>query len=166
MIAQFIDRKVSEAWLDDNCRFCKILQGIAPAYVVYETDEIIAFLDTLPIRPGHTLVIPKVHFARLTDLPVDLSRALGEAVTRVGEAITKGLENERLNVVCNQGFAQAVHHVHFHIVPAPLLGAANTPLPLKRIPSGESIFLKERENRDDLDDEEAKIILEKIRSKL
>jgi hypothetical protein len=44
MIAQFIDRKVSEAWLDDNCRFCKIIQGVAPAYVVYETDEIIAFL--------------------------------------------------------------------------------------------------------------------------
>jgi diadenosine tetraphosphate (Ap4A) HIT family hydrolase len=68
--------------------------------------------------------------------------------------------------VCNQGFAQAVHHVHFHIVPAPLLGDPDAPRPLKRIPSGESIFLKERENRGDLDDEEAKIIRDKIRSKL
>ena len=86
----------------------------------------------LPIRAGHTLVIPKAHIPKLSDLPPDLASAVGEAVSKVANALTEGtllhtrnmlyvqlesmilykaMGNTGLNVVCNQEYAQAVPHV-------------------------------------------------------
>jgi len=129
-------------------------------------------------------VVPKAHVARVTDLPLELSRAVGEAITRVGDAVTKGkhlhrrssynteteltgMDNPDMNVVCNQGYAQAVPHVHFHLIPAPIQGTS-VPQALSpaRPPSPETIVKMERDNRSELDDEDALIIAEKIRSKL
>lgn len=94
-------------------------------YVIDNTHNI----DILPIRQGHVLVIPKVHYQRLSDLPADIARATGEAVSKVANALTKGaahpfcafvtlcscdiqaMDNTALNVVCNQEYAQAVPHV-------------------------------------------------------
>ena len=77
------------------------------------------------------------------------------------------MENPNLNVVCNQGYAQAVHHVHFHLVPAPVFGVEAAPEQPKSItPTFDAITIMEREAREELDDEDAKIIVEKIRSKL
>lgn len=67
--------------------------------------------DILPLRPGHTLVIPKAHYPRLSDLPAELAGAVGAAVSRVARALVDALDNTALNVVCNQEYAQAVPHV-------------------------------------------------------
>jgi diadenosine tetraphosphate (Ap4A) HIT family hydrolase len=89
MISQFIDR-IPEYTLDDGCIFCKIIRRESPAHIVYEDAQVIAFLDTLPIRPGHTLLVPKAHHARLTDLPPELASALGVGLTKIGDAVAKG----------------------------------------------------------------------------
>ena len=47
--------------MDDNCIFCKIINGEIPSYTVYEDDVVKAFLDISQGTPGHTLVIPKKH---------------------------------------------------------------------------------------------------------
>jgi histidine triad (HIT) family protein len=39
--------------------FTKIINGEIPCHKVYEDDKTFAFLTINPIRPGHTLVIPK-----------------------------------------------------------------------------------------------------------
>lgn len=108
MISSFTDRSYPARWLDEECVFCKIIERKIPAFILYENEDIISFLgmemnkmratdvltrvyaDILPIRPGHALVVPKSHIPRVTDLPPDLSRALGEAISKVGDAITKG----------------------------------------------------------------------------
>lgn len=36
----------------ESCIFCSIIEGKEPAYIVYETNECMAFLDILPIRAG------------------------------------------------------------------------------------------------------------------
>lgn len=46
--------------------------------------------DIAPLRPGHTLVIPKVHQKHISELPEDYAAALGLVVTRVSKALTKG----------------------------------------------------------------------------
>ena len=50
------------------CIFCDILDGKRDGHIVYEDDEHIAFLDKYPIDDGHTLVIPKKHYERITDM--------------------------------------------------------------------------------------------------
>ncbi|MEO0077378.1 MAG: HIT family protein [candidate division WOR-3 bacterium] len=56
----------------ENCPFCEIVTGKAPARRVYEDEHTLAFLDINPISRGHTLVIPKRHIQWFTDiLPTD-----------------------------------------------------------------------------------------------
>ena len=50
-----------------DCVFCKIVAGEIPGAKVYETDEVLAFLDINPVNPGHTLVVPKKHCENLLD---------------------------------------------------------------------------------------------------
>ena len=53
----------------DDCLFCKMVKGEIPINKVYEDGEVIAFLDINPVNPGHTLVIPKEHFPKLSETP-------------------------------------------------------------------------------------------------
>lgn len=47
------------ATYDDNNIFAKILRGEIPSTRVYETDDVVAFMDVMPQGTGHTLVVPK-----------------------------------------------------------------------------------------------------------
>ena len=49
--------------------FTKIVSGEIPSFKVHESDEFLAFLDIMPLRKGHVLVIPKEQ----TDYIFDLS---------------------------------------------------------------------------------------------
>ena len=48
-------------------------------------------IDIMPIRRGHILVVPKAHFMRLSDLPEAQAGALGAAVSKVCNALVKGI---------------------------------------------------------------------------
>ena len=47
---------------DKPCLFCEIAAGRERAHHVYETDDVLAFLDIHPLFPGHVLVVPRQHF--------------------------------------------------------------------------------------------------------
>ncbi|KAF9026110.1 HIT-like protein [Hymenopellis radicata] len=167
IIDSHVDRKPS-AWNDDpDCAFCRILKREAPAAVIYETDMVIAILDILPLREGHALVIPKAHYSRLSELPEDYAAAVGAAVSKVANALTLALDNTGLNVVCNQEYAQAVPHVHYHIIPARFWE------PRRRSGREPHVTLTHREMhqmeyeaREELDYDDAALLLNRIRSKL
>jgi len=166
LIADHKDR--TSPWAADPCPFCEIIDNSLPAFRVYENDKVIAILDIMPLRRGHTLVIPKAHFSRLSELPGDVASAVGEAVSKVAHALTKALNNTGLNVVCNQEYAQAVPHVHYHVIPAPIFGASPPePDSDRRVPlSRREMHQKEFESRGQLDDDEADVLVRQIRAKL
>ncbi|KZT56357.1 HIT-like protein [Calocera cornea HHB12733] len=172
MIDEAVNKQTSQRWLaDDNCPFCGIITSKQSAFKVFETDMVIAFLDILPIRAGHTLVVPKIHCPNLSDLPPDYSRAVGEALSTVASAITKGstisTQHNDLNVVCNQGYGQAVPHVHFHIVPAPRVGdVAVQPKGTTGPMDHQSMVRSEYDRREELDDNAGKDMADRIKSKL
>ncbi|KAJ7069997.1 HIT-like protein [Mycena amicta] len=155
---------------DPDCTFCQIIARTLSASIVYETPLVIAILDILPLRRGHTLVIPKTHYSRVSELPGEYSRAVGEAVSVVAKALTEALDNTGLNVVCNQEYAQAVPHVHYHVIPAPVFSSSRpSPIPAKPEadpPSQRAMHRLEFESRSELDDDDAVALAEKIRSKL
>lgn len=41
--------------------FCDIIKRKSPAYIVYENNQLISFLDIEPINEGHILIVPKKH---------------------------------------------------------------------------------------------------------
>ena len=65
------------------CLFCEIVAGERPAHVVLDEDDVVAFLDIRPLFPGHTLLVPKVHYETLLDLPQDLLAPLFGAAQRL-----------------------------------------------------------------------------------
>lgn len=102
-----------------DCIFCKIVAGDIPCARLYETDQVLSFLDIAPVRPGHALVLPKRHFPTLWDLPPELGRDLLAAMQAVGGAILKATGAAGLNVGMNnhQAAGQLVPHAHFHLIP-------------------------------------------------
>jgi len=168
IINSHVGRQTPSAWAhNEKCAFCRIIDGELPASTVYETEKVIAILDILPLRPGHTLVIPKAHISKLSDLPPDLASAAGEAVSKVANALTEAMGNTGLNVVCNQEYAQAVPHVHYHIIPAPQLGSNSPEAVAGQAPrTHQEMHQKEFESRHELDDDDANVLVTRIRARL
>jgi len=101
------------------CVFCKIIAGEIPSYKVYENERVLAFLDIKPIRPGHTLVIPKKHVANFEEIESDDLAAVIQAVKEIGKRVKEKLGYESYNVLENNDSAagQVIPHIHFHIIP-------------------------------------------------
>jgi histidine triad (HIT) family protein len=103
----------------DDCSFCRIVDGEIPARTVYEDDDVLAFLDVNPLAPGHTLVIPRAHDQFLRDVPADLSAAVFGTVHDLVGDVEDAVDADAHTVAVNDGPAagQEVPHMHVHIVP-------------------------------------------------
>ncbi len=103
----------------DDCIFCKIAAGEIPAVKVYEDDDVLAFLDILPISDGHTLVIPKQHCQSLDECPSELINQIASRLGKIAKAVKAAVDSDGYNLLCNNGRAagQLVNHLHFHIIP-------------------------------------------------
>lgn len=99
--------------------FGKILRGELPCHKVYEDDQVLAFLDVFPLARGHTLVIPKEPAETLDRLSDEAAAAIGRVLPRIARAVLAATGATAFNVLQNNGELahQAVHHVHFHIIP-------------------------------------------------
>ncbi|NLM51540.1 MAG: histidine triad nucleotide-binding protein [Firmicutes bacterium] len=102
----------------ENCIFCKIIRQEAPADVVYETEELLAFKDISPKAPVHVLVVPKKHLASLDDLPADDLELAGKLLLGIKEVAAQLGVSGGYKVLTNCGRAagQVVDHLHFHIL--------------------------------------------------
>lgn len=102
-----------------DCIFCKVLKKEINSHPVYENDLVLAFLDVLPMSPGHTIIIPKEHYPDLESLPEDVLAEMSRVIKLIGKAMMKGLEVEGYSVFLDNKSAanQHVPHVHFHLVP-------------------------------------------------
>ncbi len=101
----------------DDCLFCKIIAGEVPSTIVYEDDDVLAFEDTNPMMPVHTLVVPKNHYDHIADdLPDDEMGRLLNTVGKIAEI--KGIADSGFRVIVNTGddACQSVHHLHVHVL--------------------------------------------------
>jgi histidine triad (HIT) family protein len=103
----------------DDCMFCKIARGEIPCSKIYEDQNILAFLDIMPVNKGHALVIPKAHFEDIFQIPDDLLAEITSIVKKVSIAVKHGVEADGINLLMNNQKAagQVVPHAHFHIIP-------------------------------------------------
>ena len=103
-----------------TCVFCDIVNGEAPASIIYQDELCTAFMDLFPIKTGHALVIPNHHAALLEELDNNLRCHLFEVAHKILLAQKKtGIPCEATNIVVNDGKAanQHVPHVHVHVLP-------------------------------------------------
>ncbi len=102
-----------------DCIFCRIIKGTIPCEKLYEDDRVISFLDINPASPGHTLVLPKAHFATLFDIPEEELKVCATAVQKIARAVLSATKAPGLNLLQNNfpAAGQLVHHLHFHLIP-------------------------------------------------
>ncbi len=82
--------------------------------MVYEDDQLKAFLDIQPIRTGHVLIVPKAHYDYYDDLPADLAAAIVHLGQRLGKVMKATYGVERVAFLFT---GTDVAHVHAHVVP-------------------------------------------------
>ena len=100
--------------MSSTCLFCKIAKREIPSHVVHDDEDSFAFMDIRPIRPGHVLVIPKVHIDHFSDLPDPAATKVLMMAQRVAKTIRAELKPPRVGLLVG-GFA--VPHAHLHVVP-------------------------------------------------
>ncbi len=104
---------------DPNCIFCKIIAGKIPAKVIMQNEKAMAMLDAFPLAAGHSLVIPKSHYAKLQKMSKQDTIAVFEIVWKLVGAVETGSEVNASTIAIHNGSeaGQEVPHVHVHIVP-------------------------------------------------
>ncbi len=101
------------------CVFCKIINGEIPSKKVYEDDDVLAILDISQATVGHTLVMPKKHYANLLEIPEKEYQNVMLKVKKIAEKINAKLNPKGINILnnCGEVAGQTVMHYHVHILP-------------------------------------------------
>jgi histidine triad (HIT) family protein len=102
--------------------FTKIINREIPAYIVYEDDKVIAFLDISPIELGHTLLVSKNEVDNWLDVLPEDYLAVQNLAQKLGKAISKSVSKSVSN---NSGFerigqlvdGRQMPHFHLHLIP-------------------------------------------------
>lgn len=102
-----------------NCIFCQIAERKAPAKIIYENENVICFLPKKVEVYGHTLVVPKKHYADLYDIPVEILCDLVKVAQKLTLEYKKKIGATGMNLMHASGKdgQQSVFHFHFHLLP-------------------------------------------------
>ena len=102
--------------------FSKIVAGDIPCHRVAENASFLAFLDIMPLAPGHTLVIPKVEVDRIWDLEPALLGELHVFSQKVALAMEDVMPCQRVGQAV---IGLEVPHAHVHLIPLNALADIN-----------------------------------------
>jgi histidine triad (HIT) family protein len=102
--------------------FTRILNGEIPCAKLYEDEFFFAFLDIRPIRPGHTLLVPKPEVDYIFDLPDDLLNRMLTTAKPIAKAIETVVPCARIGLMVA---GLEVPHCHLHLVPMDAIGDLN-----------------------------------------
>ena len=100
-----------------NCIFCKIANKEVESNIVYESNNIVAFLDVDPINEGHILVVPKEHYLDIEELPIKLLNEIMELSQRIVKALKDIYNPDGYSIMQNGGKFNEIGHFHLHIFP-------------------------------------------------
>ena len=99
--------------------FTDIIEGKKPGFIIFEDEKHVAILDKYPIDTGHSLVIPKKSYEKITDMSKDEVAELFSLVPQIANAILKATGAVAFSIAQNNGkeAKQIIPHVHIHIIP-------------------------------------------------
>lgn len=121
---------------ESACIFCRIVDGEAPAHIVWQDDEHVAFLDRNPVTDGHVLLIPRTHVTTIFDLDPTAYARLFERVRVLAPPVADAASAPR-TALAIEGYGVA--HAHVHLVP--VWGAGELD-PCRQAPAREDALLE------------------------
>jgi histidine triad (HIT) family protein len=104
---------------DDDCIFCSIVAGDAPATIVDEDEHTIAFMDIHPWTRGHLLVIPREHYKNVYEISDEALSQVMIAAKRMAKRVKDKFDADGVNLLNSAERAawQTVFHFHVHVIP-------------------------------------------------
>ena len=96
-----------------------MIDGKLPSNMIYEDDDCLAILDRYPIDNGHSLIITRQHYEKITDMSIDDVSRLFSKVPKIINAIIKATGADAFSIAQNNGKSakQIIQHVHIHLIP-------------------------------------------------
>jgi ATP adenylyltransferase len=109
-------RHITDQALDSSCTFCRVQKED----YMHENDYAFTRLDKYPVTKGHTLIIPKRHFADYFDITKVEQDAINALLRlRRTQLLEEDKKIEGFNIGVNVGEAagQTIFHCHLHLIP-------------------------------------------------
>ena len=96
-----------------------MINGKLPSHMIYDDDDCLAILDRYPIDNGHSLIIKRQHYEKITDMSIDDVSKLFSKVPKIINAIIKATGADAFSIAQNNGKSakQIIPHVHIHLIP-------------------------------------------------
>ncbi len=92
--------------------FTKIIQGELPGHFVWKDELCVAFLTIAPLKPGHTLVVPREEVEAWTDLDPKVMQHLVGVAQSIARALDRIYRPEKVGLTI---LGLEVPHVHLHV---------------------------------------------------
>jgi histidine triad (HIT) family protein len=121
--------------------FSRIVSGELPSYKIAEDDRFFAFLDIYPLRPGHTLVVPKAEVDRFFDMPSEHLNGILAFAKPIVLAIERSFPCQRCGISV---IGLEVPHAHLHLVPIDSADDLNFTRPKMRLSEAEMAEARDR----------------------
>ena len=83
--------------------FTRIIEGELPGRFVWKDDRVVAFLTISPIKPGHTLVVPRQEVDHWIDLEPELAQRMTEVCLAIGRALQRTWGGSTLDSAAGRG---------------------------------------------------------------
>ena len=99
----------------DDCIFCKIVAGKAPAHIIAENSAVIV----LTTPENHPLIIPKAHIQDIFSLDSKTGAEIMAESIKVSKATKQAVGADGIYVAQSNGSSagQVIFHYHMHIYP-------------------------------------------------
>jgi len=94
--------------------FTRIIEGDLPGCFVWKDDVAVGFMSIAPLKPGHTLIVPRAEVDHWLDLDADVMQHVTRVSQSVGRAIQAGFDPVKVGTLI---LGLEVPHVHVHVVP-------------------------------------------------
>ncbi|HRF76404.1 MAG TPA: HIT family protein [Chitinophagales bacterium] len=94
--------------------FSRIISGEIPCHKIAENETYFAFLDIMPLAPGHVLVVPKIPVDYIFDVDDEILAGMLPFAKRIAHAMEKVIPCERIGVSV---IGLEVPHAHIHLIP-------------------------------------------------
>ena len=94
--------------------FSRIIAGELPGTFVWRDEACVAFLSINPVRPGHTLVVPRAEIDHWIDLPPDAACHIMTVAATIGRAQQQAFQPARIGLLIA---GMEVPHTHLHVIP-------------------------------------------------
>ena len=94
--------------------FTKIIDGDLPGQFVWRDDVCVAFMSIAPLKPGHTLVVPREEVDHWIDLSSETMAHLSVVTHSIGRALQNAYDPVKVGSII---LGLEVPHVHIHVAP-------------------------------------------------